>query len=115
MTEKAKLFPIGTVVILKESTAALMISGYLAESEQRPNYIWDYSGFLYPIGLQDETEVYTFDHSQIEHILAFGYQDGETFAFMQKIQQIAANLYEAAKKESQRTNENQQGEGEKDV
>lgn len=105
MTEKASLFPIGTVVILKNATAAIMISGYLAESEQKPNYIWDYSGFLYPIGLQDETEVYTFDHSQIEHILAFGYQDRETFAFMQKIQQIAANLYEAKKKE--KNNENQ--------
>lgn len=104
MTEKANLFPIGTVVILKNATAAIMISGYLAESEQKPNYIWDYSGFLYPIGLQEETEVYTFDHSQIEHILAFGYQDGETFAFMKKIQQIASNLYEAAKKEN---NENQ--------
>lgn len=92
MTRDISLFPIGTVVILHNSTAAVMIAGYLAESDQQPGYIWDYSGFLYPIGLRDEREVYTFDHTQIEQVLAIGYQDGESFAFMKKLKDVAAEM-----------------------
>lgn len=93
MTRDINMFPIGTVVILHGSTAAVMIAGYLAESDQKPGYIWDYSGFLYPIGLQDEKKVYTFDHTQIGQILALGYQDGETFAFMKQLKQTAAKMF----------------------
>ncbi len=92
MTRDANLFPIGTVVILGKSTAAVMISGYLAESAKMPGYIWDYSGFIYPIGLRDANEVYTFDHSQINQVLTIGYQDGESFAFMKRIKEIAAQM-----------------------
>ena len=81
MTRDISYFPIGTVVVLKNSTAATVISGYLAENVDMPGYTWDYSGFVYPIGLRDENEVYTFDHTQIEQVLAIGYQDGECFAF----------------------------------
>lgn len=94
MTRDMNLFPIGTVVILRDSTAAVMIAGYLAESDQKPGYTWDYSGFLYPIGLRDEQNVYTFDHTQIEQVLAVGYQDGESFAFLKKIQTVAAKMAE---------------------
>ena len=65
MTRDISYFPIGTVVVLKNSTAATVISGYLAENVDMPGYTWDYSGFVYPIGLRDENEVYTFDHTQI--------------------------------------------------
>ncbi len=92
MTKDISYFPIGTVVVLKDSTAATMISGYLAENEQKEGYIWDYSGFMYPIGLRDEREVYTFDHAQIEQVLAIGYQDGECFAFMNRLREAAEKL-----------------------
>ena len=94
MTRDANLFPIGTVVILGKSTAAVMISGYLAESAKMPGYIWDYSGFIYPIGLRDANEVYTFDHSQINQVLTIGYQDGECFAFMNHLREVAGKLAE---------------------
>lgn len=90
------MFPIGTVVRLKNSTAAIMIAGYLAESEAQRGYIWDYSGFLYPIGLRNEADVYTFDQGQIEEVFAIGYQDGESFAFMQRIRQAAEKLAAAS-------------------
>ena len=92
MTRDISYFPIGTVVVLKDSTAATVISGYLAENDKMPGYTWDYSGFLYPIGLRDENEVYTFDHSQIEQVLAIGYQDGECFAFMNKLREVAGEM-----------------------
>ncbi len=92
MTRDINRFPIGTVVVLHNSTAAVMIAGYLAESNQQPGYIWDYSGFLYPIGLRDESEVYTFDHTQIAQVLAMGYQDSESFGFMKKLKEIAEKM-----------------------
>ncbi len=92
MTKGISYFPIGTVVVLRDSTAATIISGYLAENAAMPGYIWDYSGFLYPIGLRDENEVYTFDHTQIEQILAIGYQDGECFAFMNTLRASAGKI-----------------------
>ncbi len=94
MTRDISYFPIGTVVVLKDSTAATVIVGYLAENDQMPGFTWDYSGFLYPIGLRDENEVYTFDHSQIEQVLAIGYQDGECFAFMNKLREVAGEMAE---------------------
>lgn len=94
MTRDITYFPVGTVVVLKDSTAAAMISGYLAENEAAPGYIWDYCGFLYPIGLRDEKEVYTFDHTQIDQVLAIGYQDGEYFAFMSHLKEVAVKMAE---------------------
>ena len=101
MTSNINLFPIGTVVVLHNSTAAVMIAGYLAESEKRPGYIWDYSGFLYPIGLRDEREVFTFDHTQIEQVLVIGYQDGESFAFMKKMKEVSEKLLSQAEKQDE--------------
>lgn len=106
MTREISLFPIGTVVVLRESTAAVMITGYLAESDQKPGYTWDYSGFLYPIGLRDERQVYTFDHTQIEQVLAIGYQDGESFAFLKQLKLVAAKL--AEQEDLQRDGEQEQ-------
>ena len=94
MTRDISYFPIGTVVVLKNSTAATVISGYLAENVDMPGYTWDYSGFVYPIGLRAENEVYTFDHTQIEQVLAIGYQDGECFAFMNHLREVAGKLAE---------------------
>lgn len=94
MTRGVTYFPIGTMVVLKDSTAATMISGYLAENETVPGYIWDYCGFMYPIGLQDENEVYTFDHTQIDQVLAIGYQDGEYFAFMNHLKEVSEKMAE---------------------
>lgn len=102
MTREINMLPIGTVVILQGSTAAVMIAGYLAESEQKPGYIWDYSGFLYPIGLRDEREVYTFDHTQIEQVLAIGYQDGESFAFLKKLREVAGGMMQQMESNKQK-------------
>ena len=80
MTRGVTYFPIGTMVVLKDSTAATMISGYLAENETVPGYI------------RDENEVYTFDHTQIDQVLAVGYQDGEYFAFMNHLKEVAKEM-----------------------
>lgn len=75
------LLPIGSIVELKDIEAKIMISGYCPEGELRPGYVWDYSGFLFPIGYRSAQEIIQFDHNQIRKIVAMGYQDEEQFRF----------------------------------
>ena len=97
MTENTNLMPVGTVVMLADSTAPVMICGYLPEGENHAGKIWDYSGFAFPIGQRDAREVYLFDDDQIEEILAMGYQDTESFAFLKKLHDVKKQLLEAEK------------------
>ena len=87
-----QFLPIGTVVRLKESTADVMIAGYLPINPSQPNYVWDYSGFKYPIGYVDNNEVYCFDGEQIEEIHAIGYQDKEQLAFAAELEEMAEEV-----------------------
>lgn len=87
------LLPIGSVVRLKDSDANVMVGGYLATGDARPGYVWDYSGFKFPLGYVDNEEIYCFDQDQIELILALGYQDIEQFVFARSLEAAA----EAAK------------------
>lgn len=87
-----RLLPIGTVVQLKNSTARVMVAGYLSESAARPGYVWDYTGFKFPIGYVNNNEIYCFDQEQIEQIFALGYQDSEQFAFSNKLSRDAEKI-----------------------
>ena len=87
-----RLLPIGTVVQLYNSTARVMISGYLTTSSANPGYVWDYSGFKFPIGYVRDNEIYCFDEEQIEMIYALGYQDNEQFAFSDKLSKAAEKV-----------------------
>ena len=55
MTRDVTYFPIGSMIVLKESNAATMNSGYLAEYDTDPGYIWNYRGFMTPFVLPYET------------------------------------------------------------
>ena len=101
------LLPIGSVVQLKNSTARVMIAGYLTRSVSNPDYVWDYSGFKFPIGYMNNDEVYCFDQEQIEEILAMGYQDAEQFVFIDKM----GALFDKVKGTEQPEQENEQKEG----
>ena len=80
-----ELLPIGSVVQLENSTALVMVAGYLPVAPSRPDYIWDYSGFRFPIGFTDNDAVYCFDHRQIQVVYAYGYKDIEEDIFMGKL------------------------------
>lgn len=88
------LLPIGSVVQLQNSTARVMVAGYLATAPSRPGYVWDYSGFKFPLGYVRDEEIYCFDQDQIEVILALGYQDSEQFAFIHKLEQSSEKVKE---------------------
>lgn len=86
----SELLPIGSVVALENSTALVMIAGYLAVTQSNPERVWDYSGFRFPIGYTSDEEIYCFNRSQIEVVYAYGYRDIETDMFMGRLKQASA-------------------------
>lgn len=83
--ETMELLPIGSVVQLEDSTALVMISGYLPIAPSEPNRVWHYSGFRFPLGYTDDEDIYCFDHSQIQVVYAYGYRDIEHDIFTGKL------------------------------
>ena len=43
--------PIGSVVMLKNASRAILIIGYTVVEEGKKNKIWDYLGCAYPFGV----------------------------------------------------------------
>ena len=89
---ESQFLPIGSVVRLKDSTADVMIAGYLPIGSSNSKYVWDYSGFKYPMGYVDNDEIYCFNQDQIEEIQALGYQDKEQFAFFENLDMMAEEI-----------------------
>lgn len=83
---KREKLPIGSVVQLKESTARVMVMGYLAVTENNQDTVWDYCGVQFPIGYMRVDEIYCFNHEQIEIICVYGYQDLECDEFLQTLE-----------------------------
>lgn len=87
------LLPIGTVVLLKNSTKRVMIIGLLQKQLKEGNeVIWDYSGCFYPEGYMGPDKTFLFNGTQIEKVFAVGYQDEEQFAFKVKIDEVRREL-----------------------
>ncbi len=98
------VLPIGSVVLLKDSTKKLMIIGFAQVSASNPKRVYDYVGCVFPEGFLGPDQTYLFDSYQIEKIYAVGYQDEEQMAFKVKID---AALNDIRKKEAQdKDNEN---------
>ena len=76
-----RYLPIGSVVLLKESTKRVMIVG-LRQKEEGTEKIWDYSACLFPEGVLDPDQLYLFDNDQIEQLFFVGFQDAECLQFM---------------------------------
>lgn len=104
-----ELLPIGSVVQLTDSTALVMIAGYLPISPSRPEYVWDYSGFKFPIGYTADDAIYCFDHAQIQTIYAHGYKDIEEEMFMSR---LTAAREQAGETEAGNTEKAEKADGE---
>ena len=79
-----RYFPIGTVVLLKDSERRVMIVG-LRQQEADSDKIWDYSGCLYPEGIIDSNALFLFDEEQIDMLFFIGFQDGESLQFLDAV------------------------------
>lgn len=89
------LLPIGTVVLLKDSTKRIMIIGELQKQKiDDQEKIWDYAGCLYPEGYMGPDKTFLFNSDQIDRIYAIGYQDEEQFEFKVKIDALRKELLE---------------------
>jgi hypothetical protein len=77
-----KYLPIGTVVLLKEATKRVMITGYASISPDTGDKVFDYSGCIFPEGFFDYNQVCVFDHEQIAEVFYKGLEDDEEKEFM---------------------------------
>lgn len=86
------LLPIGSVVLLKESTKKVMIVGVCQRGAGDPEKIWDYSGVLFPEGYIDANKLFMFDNEQIDQVFALGYQDQEQMEFKKKADAVIRDM-----------------------
>ena len=82
-----KFLPIGSVVLLTESTKRVMIVG-VRQKQEDSDKVWDYSGCLYPEGIIDPDRLFLFDIEQIKMLFFVGFQDGEGLTFLEKLNRI---------------------------
>ncbi len=94
MNSEMSILPIGSVVLLKEATKKIMITGFASVSPDTGDKVYDYSGCVYPEGFVDYDEVFVFDHSQIAEVYFLGYRDQEQVEFMSKLQEEMKNFRE---------------------
>jgi len=81
------LLPIGTVVLLKDSSKKVMVIG-VCQKQIDEDSIWDYAGCIYPEGYLGPDKTYLFNNDQIGKVYAVGYQDEEQFIFKEKADTI---------------------------
>ena len=85
LEKNSKYLPIGSVVLCKDATKRLMITGFCCKDANNPDKTYDYSGCLYPEGIVSSDRTLLFDHSQIEKIFALGYSDDEEKEFKENL------------------------------
>lgn len=96
------VLPIGSVVLLKNSTKKLMIIGFAQVSASNPDKVYDYVGCVFPEGFIGPDQTFLFDSHQIERIYAVGYQDEEQMNFKIRVDEA---LTEIRRKESENQSE----------
>jgi len=78
-----RFLPVGSVVLLKEGTKRVMIIG--VKQVQEDGTQWDYSGCLYPEGIQNTDDLFIFNEDQIDMLFFIGFQDGEGLSFLEAL------------------------------
>lgn len=86
------ILPIGSVLMLKNSTHRVMITGYAQRKLDDPEKVFDYAGCAFPEGVIGPDKTFLFNHDQIETLHALGYVDGESQAFMAKIEDLLVRV-----------------------
>ncbi len=87
-----KYLPIGTVVLLKEATKRVMITGFCAVEDSNQKKIWDYTGCMYPEGFLSSDQTCLFDHEQVEKVYHMGLEDNEEILFKKQLKEMEKEL-----------------------
>lgn len=83
------LLPIGSVVLLKNSTKRVMIIGVCQVNEsEEGKTVYDYAGCVFPEGYLRPELNYLFNGDQIDKLFAIGFQDSEQLAFKEKADEL---------------------------
>ena len=85
-----KYLPIGTVVLLKDATKRLMITGFCVKAQDN-GQVYDYTGCIYPEGVLKSDQAAVFNHDQISKIYYMGYSDKEEKTFKNKLNEVLKN------------------------
>ena len=92
------ILPIGSVVLLTNSTKRVMIIGVCQKQVNVDREVyWDYVGCVYPEGYMGGEKTFLFNHDQIIRVFALGYLDEEQFEFMKKANDVIKQLREMEK------------------
>ena len=87
---KEKYLPIGTVVLLKNGSKTIMITGYLAmKQDSNDKTTFDYSACLFPEGLLSSNQNIVFNHEQINIILFEGFKNEQSEMFLNEVKNIS--------------------------
>ena len=95
---KEKFLPIGSVVILKDATKRIMVTGYLSVDENNKEKVYDYNGCVYPEGFLSSEQVLLFNHDQIDKVFFEGMRDEEQKSFAQRLNEFAKKQENSQKK-----------------
>ena len=87
-----KYLPIGTVVMLKEGTKRIMITGFCAIPEEGKDEIYDYLGCVYPEGIVSSDNNLLFNHEQISRVYHLGFSDEEEKSFKQNLEELMQTI-----------------------
>ena len=80
-----KYLPLGSVVLLKNGTKRVMVTGFCIKSKDNQDKIFDYIGCLYPEGVFDTEKNLLFNHEDIDKYYAIGYSDDEEKKFKENL------------------------------
>ena len=90
-----KLFPIGTVVLLKNAEKELMIIGILPISDNKK---YDYLSVAYPEGYINDKYLFLFNHEDIAKVKYLGYMDSSYQVFRSGLNAVLEKENEANRK-----------------
>ena len=84
-----RTLPIGSVVSLYGGEKRLMILGYVKYLRgDDSGKVYDYCGCTYPEGYVGSEATAVFNHEDIEHIYAVGFQNEVQMEFRERLEQI---------------------------
>lgn len=87
-----KFLPIGTVVMLKEGSKRVMITGFCSMAADDQNIMYDYAGCMYPEGVLSSDETALFNHEQIQTVYHLGLIDDEEKQFKASLNNLVAQM-----------------------
>lgn len=79
-----RFLPIGSVVLLKNATKRVMITGFccIRTDGEEGEKLYDYTGCLFPEGVVSSDQNLLFDHNQIDQVFNTGYVDDEVEGYL---------------------------------